>query len=145
VALTSLLLLFAGVGCQSVGGGGSFASVKIKRHTTEDIVAATAQVFAEDGYRGSRTGSGQMVFEKLASGATSVSREGLVGAAYGAQTINRVRVDITPSGEGEHLLECKAFMVTGGSDPFFQNEVPLTGLRSRPYQSLLNKVAKKLN
>ncbi len=143
--LAGIFLVVAGSGCQSTSGGNSFASVTINNRSAEEIQSATAQVFAEDGYRGGPTGSGGMVFEKLASRGTSISREGLVGAAYGAQTINRVRVDILQLAEGKHILECKAFMVTGGSDPFFQNEVPLTGLRSGPYQSLLNKVAKKLN
>ena len=32
----------------------------------------------------------------------------------------------------------------GGSDPFFQDEVPLAQIRSGPYQSLLTKVAEQL-
>jgi hypothetical protein len=35
-------------------------------------------------------------------------------------------------------------MVTGGSDPFFQDEVPVTNVRSGPFQSLLNNVVKTL-
>jgi hypothetical protein len=90
------------------------------------------------------SGPGQMVFEKEASRATSFSREGLVDTYYGAQTINRVRVEIVPLSDGSNRLQCKAFMVTGGSDPFFQNEVPLANLRSGPYKLLLNKVSKQL-
>jgi hypothetical protein len=146
VVWLSLLLLLAGAGCGSLGGPGSagFASVTIKNHSEAEIAAATAQVFGADGYRGGRGGSGQMVFEKGASRATSLSREGVVGTAYGAQTINRVRVEIVSLSGGQYRLQCKAFMVTGGSDPFFQDEVPLANIRSGPYQSLLNKVAKQL-
>jgi hypothetical protein len=110
----------------------------------EEIAAATAQVFAADGYRGGLTGSGQMVFEKEASRATSISREGIVGTHYGTQTINRVRAEVVSQGGGTYRLQCKAFMVTGGSDPFFQDEVPLANLRSGPYQLLLNKVKSRL-
>jgi hypothetical protein len=85
-----------------------------------------------------------MVFEKEASKATSYSREGLAGAYYGVRTINRVRAEIVPLATDTYRLQCQAFMVTGGSDPFFQDEVPMTAIRRRPYQSLLNKVAKQL-
>jgi hypothetical protein len=142
----SLVLALAGTGCRSFSGpaSASFASVTIPNRSAEEIAAATAQVFAADGYRGGMTGSGQMVFEKEASRAASISREGLVGTHYGAQTINRVRAEVVSLGGGTYRLQCKAFMVTGGSDPFFQDEVPLANFRSGPYQLLLNKVKKQL-
>ena len=145
-ALLCLFLILPGLSCSSVGGSGSgaFASVTIPKHSVNEIAVATVQVFAEDGYRGGATGSGKLLFEKLASRGTTISREGLIGAAYGAQTINRVKVEIVELSEGVHSLECEAFVVTGGSDPFFQNEARLTNARSGPYQSLLKKVAKRL-
>jgi hypothetical protein len=140
------LLVLASAGCGSLSGPGSasFASVTIRNHSAEEIAAATAQVFGADGYRGGVSGPGAMVFEKEASRATTFSREGLVDTHYGAQTINRVRVEIVPLSDGSHRSQCKAFMVTGGSDPFFQNEVPLANVRSGPYKLLLNKVSKQL-
>ena len=144
-ALTCLWLALAGTGCRSrtEPGSASFASVTIQNHSEAEIAAATAQVFGADGYRGGLSGSGQMIFEKEASRGTSFAREGIAGGLYGAQTINRVRVEIVPLAGGQHRLQCKAFMVTGGSDPFFQSEVPLANIRSGPYQSLLNKVRKQ--
>ena len=141
-----LLLALAGTGCRSLSGPGSasFASVNIANSSPQEIAAATAQVFGADGYRGGANASGGMVFEKEASRATTISREGLVGAHYGAQTINRVRVEIVPLSGGNYRLQCKAFVVTGGGDAFFQDEVPLANIRSGPYQSLLDKVAKQL-
>jgi hypothetical protein len=146
IASICLFLALVSPGCHSVSGPGSasFASVTIQKHSSEEIAAATAQVFGADGYRGGMTGSGQMVFEKEASRGTTFAREGLVATSYGAQTINRVRVEIVPLAGGTYTLQCRAFMVTGGSDPFFQDEVPVTNIRSGPYQSLLNKVAKRL-
>jgi hypothetical protein len=41
-------------------------------------------------------------------------------------------------------LQGKAYMLTGGSDPVFQDEVPLAKARKGPYQSLLKKVQKQL-
>ena len=73
----------------------------------------------------------------------TLSREGLVNTQAGAQTLNRVVVDIV-SLSAAYRVQCKAYMVTGGSDPFFQDEVPLANIRRRPYQSLLNKVKKQL-
>lgn len=145
-ALFSVALALASTGCRSLSGPGSasFASVTIQNHTAEEIAVATVQVFGADGYRGGQTGPGQLVFEREASRATSFAREGIVNTTYGAQTINRVRVEIVSSGADSYRLQCKAFMVTGGSDPFFQDEVPLGNIRSGPYQSLLNKVAKQL-
>ena len=145
-ALTGLWLVLASPGCGSLSGPGSasFASVTIKNHSVQEIAAACSKVFGADGYRGGVSGPGQMVFEKETSRATSFSREGLVDTYYGAQTINRVRVEIVPLSDGSNRLQCKAFMVTGGSDPFFQNEVPLANLRSGPYKLLLHKVSKQL-
>jgi hypothetical protein len=145
-ALAGLLLVLAGAGCGSLSGPGSasFASVTIKNHSAQEIAAACSQVFGADGYRGGVSGPGQMVFEKEASRATSFSREGLVETYYGAQTINRVRVEIVALSDGSFRLQCKAFMVSGGSDPFFQDEVPLANIRSGPYKLLLNKVSKQL-
>ena len=84
-----------------------------------------------------------MVFDKAASGLTTLSRDGLAAAQSGARTIKRVRVDLVALGDGSHRLQAKALMVTGGSAPFFQDEEPLSSARSGPYQSLLNKVQKQ--
>jgi hypothetical protein len=134
--LTGTFLL-ASSGCRSLDGPGSasFASVTISNRSAAEIMAATTQVFIADGYRGGQTAAQGMVFDKEASRATSLSREGLVGTQAGAQTINRVRVDLVSLTGGQYRLQCQAFMVTGGSDPFFQDEVPLANLRRRPYQS----------
>lgn len=148
LALLPLCLgvLLLGAGCNSLSGSGSssFASVTIENKSMEDITAATLKVFGADGYRGGASSPGKLVFEKEASRATSFAREGVAAGYYGATTINRVRVDITSLAGGTYRVACKAFMVTGGSDPFFQDEVPVTNIRSGPYQSLLNKVAKAL-
>lgn len=145
-ACCGLVLLLAGVGCRSMSGSGSasFASVTIQNHSEAEIAAATTQVFEADGYRGGVSGPGQMVFEKQASRATTLSREGVVGTQSGAQAVNRVRVNIVSLSGGQYRLQCQAYTVSGGSDPFFQDEVPLAHIRSGPYQSLLNKVKKEL-
>jgi hypothetical protein len=144
--LMSLAILLPVTGCGTTKGpaSASFASVIIKNHTEAEIIAATTQVFAADGYKGGPSGLGKMLFEKEASRATTLGREGLVGTAYGAQTFIRVRVETVELPGSQYRLQCKAYTVSGGSDPFFQNEVAYANFRSGPWQSLLNKVKKQL-
>jgi len=144
--LLGLCLLLAATACLSTGGGasGASASVIIENRSMAEIAAAATEVFAADGYQGGGLSGGKMVFEKGASRLTTMSRDGLYATQQGAQTINRVRVEIIPLSTGTHRLQCQAYMVSGGSDPFFQDEVRLTNLRSGPYWSLLNKIKKQL-
>ena len=83
-----LCLLLSAMGCGSFGGpaSGSFASVTIQNHSLEEIAGATAKVFGEDGYMGGPGGAGQLVFQKEASRATTLSREGLIATQSGART-----------------------------------------------------------
>jgi hypothetical protein len=145
--LAGLVLLVTGATSNSVlaaSSSGGFASVIIKDKTKEEIIVATAQVFAADGYQSGKSASGQMVFDKEASRGTSIARDGIAATQSGARTIHRVRVEVIPLEDGSHRLQGKAYMLTGGSDPFFQDEVPLAKARKGPYQSLLKKVQKQL-
>jgi len=144
--LPAALLSFCLAGCSSVSGPGSasFASVLIHNHSPQEIHAAAGQAFREDGYAGVQTAPNQMVFDKEASRMATISRDGLIAAQNGARTIERVRTELVDLGGGSYRLQCQAFMVSGAGDSFFENEVRKTNLRSGPYQSLLNKVAKKL-
>ena len=77
-ALAAALLAVVGAGCGLFkAGSASFASVIIKGHSPEEITRATAQVFKEDGYAGGSMKGRPMVFQKEASRATTMSREGL--------------------------------------------------------------------
>ncbi len=73
----------------------------------------------------------------------NLAYEGVAGSYYGAKTLVRVKAEIVGIGGGSHRLQCQAYMVRDAGDSFFEEEQKLTSLRSRPYQSLLNKVAKK--
>lgn len=146
-AMISLGLLLAGVGCGSLGGpaSASFASVTIQNRSLEEVVGATSKVFSADGYTGGMSGPGKMVFQKEASRATTMSREGLVATHYGARTLDRVRVEIDSLGGGtSYRLQCQAYVVRNAGDSMLEDEVRLTNLRGAPYQSLLNKVKKQL-
>ena len=144
--VTCLWLLLSGAGCSSVGGAasGSFASVTIQNHSPAEIADATAKVFGADGYMAGPSRAGQLVFQKLASRATTLSQSGLYATQQGAQTVNRVKVEIVPlSGGSSYRLQCQAYIVRDAG-AMLEDEVRLTSLRSGPYQSLLNKVKKQL-
>jgi hypothetical protein len=140
-----LWLAVAGSGCSLFKpGSASFASVKIKNHTPEEIIQATTQVFREDGYQGGQTRAYQMVFEKEGTRANTFAYEGVVGTYYGAQTVMRVRAEIVDLGSGTQRLQCQAYVVKDYGQGNFEEEQRLVNVRSGPYQSLLNKAAKKL-
>jgi hypothetical protein len=56
----------------------------------------------------------------------------------------RVKVDIVSLSGDSQRLQCQAYIVRNAGDSFFEDEQRLANIRSGPYQSLLNKVAKQL-
>jgi hypothetical protein len=122
----------------------SFASVKISGRTPDEICKTTAQVFQEDGYRVGSLNPSEMVFQKEASRGTSLAYGGVVDTYYGSTTAIRVRASLMDLGASTYRLQCKAYIVRNAGDAFFADESPVANVRSRPYQSLLNKVAKRL-
>jgi hypothetical protein len=142
---TSLSLLFGATSCSSTNpSSSSFASVTIQNHSLEEVIKTTCKVFGASGFTGGPTDSVSMVFEKEASRGTTMAREGLAGAFYGNSTTIRVKAETVTLSGGTIRLQCKAYAITGGSDPFFQDEVPLSHARSGPYRKLLNEVATQL-
>jgi hypothetical protein len=144
-ALAAAFVALAGAGCGATKpSGASFASVTIKGHTPQEIANVTAQVFQEDGYVGGSMKGHPMVFQKEGSRMTDLAYQGVVDTHYGARTVVRVKVDIVSQGADSHRLQCQAYVVRNSGDSFFQEEQKLANIRSGPYQSLLNKVAKQL-
>jgi hypothetical protein len=124
--------------------GASFASVVIPGKAPDEICRTTAAVFQEDGYRVGQLTPASMLFEKEGSRGQSLAYSGIVDTHYGATTLVRVRAQLVDVGGGSQRLQCQAFMVRNAGDSFFEDESRLVNLRSGPYQSLLNKVAKRL-
>ena len=119
-------------------------SVTIENHSPEEIAVAAAKVFGLDGYMDGPSRAGQLVFQKQASRATTFSQEGLYATQQGAQTVNRVKLEVVPlSGGSACRLQCQAYIVRDAG-ALLEDEVRLSGLRSGPYQSLLNQVKKQL-
>lgn len=141
--LAALLVSFAG--CRlGEPGSASFASVKIRQHSPAEIATVTAGVFREDGWTVTGTGLHQMVFEKEGTRGQNYARAGIVRTQAGAQTVVRVRVNISDMGDGSYRLDGQAFVVTDPGDSFFEDEVRLANFRAGPYQDLLDKAADKL-
>jgi hypothetical protein len=146
ILLGSLLVAVAGavvIGCKSVdkSASASFASVRIQDHTPEQIRAATAVVFQQDGYTAADVHHAKMVFEKTASRWDRI--------AYGnwideAPITVRVRVSVVPVSNGVFDLRCEAFSVRHKGEATYEEEVRLKNNRSEPYQALLDKVPGRL-
>lgn len=142
----SLVLLAFAAGCGSLGepASASFASVTIENRTPEEIASMTAKVFREEGFSGSGSANRQMVFQREGSRGDTIAYEGLIGSHYGNQTLIRVKADLIALEGGAYRLQCQAYAVTDAQDPFFSEEKRMVNMRSGPYQSLLDKVAKRL-
>jgi hypothetical protein len=124
-------------------GSASFASVVIKNHTQEEIARTTTEVFQADGYSVAPSSNGQLVFQREASRMTTLAYEGVAATQAGSITLVRVKADVVSLGTDTFRLQCQAYVVRGAGDSFFEEEQRLANIRSGPYQSLLNKVAKR--
>lgn len=144
--LTVLLIALAGAGCGSLGNTspGSFASVTIYNHSIDEIKEMTIRAFKEKGYAPGAPASEMLVFERNASGLTTVARDGLVAADAGARTVDRVKVQWNDVDSGGWRVYCQAYLVSGAGDSFFEEEHRLGNMRSRPYQEILDDVLKRL-
>lgn len=129
-------------GCRSIGkpASASFASVEIKGKTVEQIHDATVEVFRQDGFAVTADQATKFVFDREGSRMQQFSR----GDWYqGAPVYERVRAEIVSLGDGKYRLQCTAYMVRDRGT-FFEDETKLLNIRGRPYQNLLDKVAKQL-
>ena len=129
-------------GCQSTKqpGSQSHASVQLNNRPLSEVQATTATVFREDGYRLAFSSAEEMVFERVGSRADALKWGGWTGNGV----IMRVKVKFNALGESAYLLQADAYAVQNSDDPFFQTESRNILLNRRPYQQLLNEVAKRL-
>ena len=145
--LASLLAAAAStalIGCKSLDkpDSASFASVRIQGHTAEQIRAATVVVFQQDGYTAVNVPRPEMVFEKEGS---RWDRIAYGSFADDAAVWVRVKVSVAPLSDGAYRLQCQAFKVRDKGDRAFEQEVRLRNNRSKPYQTLLDKVLRQVN
>ncbi len=140
-----LALTLVGTGCRSMSGpaSASFASVTISGKNVEQIRETAAVVFQADGYRASASGR-ELLFEKEGTLSNTRAHDGFIAAQGGAVTVVRVRAEIVDLGGGTRRLQCHAFMVKSAGDSFFEEEHRIANIRSRPYQKLLDEIARRL-
>jgi hypothetical protein len=144
VTLAVLMAATIGLaGCSSMSkpASASFASVRIRGHTAEQIRATTALVFEQDGFSAVRVQRGEMIFEKEGSKWDSI--------AYGSWVDNtpvwvRVKLSVVPLAEADYRLQCQAYKVRNKGDPLIEDEVRVGNAHKKPYQALLDKVLGQL-
>jgi len=130
------------VGCQSAKQPGSMshASVQVKGHPLEDIRLTTTAVFREAGYSLVAASPEEMVFERPGSRRDAAKWGGWSGEGV----TMRVKVGLSKMTDGGYLLEADAYAVQNSDDPFFRTESRNILLNRRPYQKLLDEVARRL-
>ena len=105
-----------------------------------DIQQTTTTVFREKGYALAAASPEEMVFERPGSRRDALKWGGLLGQGV----TMRVKVRLSEMLDGSQLLQADAFAVQNSDDPFFQSENRNILLNRRPYQKLLDEVAKRL-
>jgi hypothetical protein len=143
IGISLMTGLLAATGCQSTDQSGptGLASVEISGRTPDQIRATTVAVFQENGYTVAASGTTDMVFEQEASRMNRI--------AYGSWMEEspiyvRVKASVVPLAEGRYRLQCTVTKVRNKGDAFFEEDVKMASIRRRPYQDLLDAVAKRL-
>lgn len=142
VASLLVLGLVSLPGCRSARDPGSMshASVQIQDHLVTDIQKTTAAVFGAEGYSLSTATAEEMVFDR-----PGTRRDALKWGGWSGNGVTmRVKVALSKLTNGAWLVEANAYAVQNSDDPFFQTESRNVLLNHRPYQKLLNEVAKRL-
>ena len=142
------LVLASLAGCSSWNkpASDSFASVIITNTTPVDVQAVTIKVFRESEYQLVHvdTNINMMTFEKEGTRGQSIAYNGIVGTQAGQAILNRVRVRLYERSHGNFRLSCQAYIVPDANS-FATHEIKLNGMRSGPYEDLLEDIARRLN
>lgn len=143
------LLLATLAGCSSWNKPASenFASVVITNTTPAAIRTTTFQVFQESEYHIANydTNHDIVIFEKEGTYGQSIAYNGIVGAHYGEAILNRVKTKLYDRGHGNYRLSCQAYVVPNSGSFTGGHEIKLNGMRSGPYQDMLDDIARRLN
>jgi hypothetical protein len=130
------------IGCQSARQPGSMshASIQVKGRSLEDIRQTTTAVFREAGYSLVATSQEEMVFDRPGS-----RRDAAKWGGWSAEGVTmRVKAGVSKMTDGSYLLEAEAYAVQNSDDEFFRTERRNILLNRRPYQKLLDEVARRM-
>jgi hypothetical protein len=131
------------VGCQYTQQPGSMshASVQFRGHSVAEIQQTATAVFREEGYALALATPGEMVFER-----PGTRRDAAKWGGWSGQGVTmRVKVELSKMTDDSYLLQADAYAVQNSDDPFFRTESRNILLNRRPYQRLLDEVARRLN
>ena len=133
-----LALVSLGASCSLTTPSGQkrFAEVEIRGNTPGQIQAAAVEVFLRNGYQVARASSRQVVFEKPGSGWHNFA----YGNWLDEPVWVRVKLDLTASGEAIWRVECHAYVLRDKGRAT-EEELPLSRMKSKPYQKMLEEVA----
>jgi hypothetical protein len=142
LSVTGLLVLLLSSACQSAHepGGTSHAVKQIQGRSLEEIQKTTAEVFGAEGYTERGRNPEMMVFDRAGSRRDAAK----YGGWSGEGVTMRVRVGFTGLAGGNYRLQADATAVEDAGDPLFEDESRAMTLNRRPYQNLLDEVAKRL-
>ena len=129
-------------GCQSARQPGSMsrASVQVKGHSLEDVRQTTTAVFRDAGYSPAAASPEELVFDRPGS-----RRDAAKWGGWSAEGVTmRVKVGLSRMTDGSDLLEAEAYAVQNSDDEFFRTESRNILLNRRPYQKLLDEVARRM-
>ncbi|MFO1476142.1 MAG: hypothetical protein U1F98_05770 [Verrucomicrobiota bacterium] len=139
----SLVALLGVCGCGTLSAPftDGYAEVRIAGHTREEIHDTLVSVFESDGYSVVIPSQDRPVFEKVAP----VNYQGAYRSIGGKPVDVRVKVTISRLKADTYRIACTPHIVRDNGDPYVEEEVPLSNMRIRPYQKLLDQVAAELN
>jgi hypothetical protein len=141
VLLAACLVGFLSPGCSSIEKPASarFASIEIQDQPHERVRDVTAEVFRDHGYLVTRNGWADLIFEREGSTMNNLA----YGNWMGGRVWVRVKAAISDLSARNCRLQCEAFILRNRGEAL-EEEIRITKVHSRPYQDLLDEVAKRL-
>ena len=141
LAVLLLLAAFTLAGCQSSGGSGGHASLRITGHEVEEIRLATKDVFNQAGYGLTVSQPESMTFQRLGTLGDAV----LYGGWGDDHVTTRVRVRFESTSSRDWTLVATVYTVRDPGDRVLEEENRKWVVNRGPYQRLLEDVKARLD
>ncbi len=143
LVLAACVALLSGCASTSDASSSTTPAIDIKGNTPGQISAVTRDIFVQNGYQpGFQPGKltlTSLVFEKKASGMRNI----ISGDWSDIPLWVRVKLSIRHVDEQTYRLECQSCLVRDRGSPL-EEEIKSGSLNPKPYQELLDQVAKRL-
>jgi hypothetical protein len=134
------VVLLALVGCKSPSSGpsGALVSVTMDCPVEARMRLTLIEVFEQAGYKAKSAFTPELTFERPGSVGADILRR----SWYSGKTLERVRVDLTPSGSGGVRVDLNAFIVQYPDDRVMEEEFRIHS-RGR-YEKLMEQVRQRV-